>query len=457
MIYLGIDMGSSFTKAAVFDTETCRAIRHTTFPAGRRLPNPDPKQFELRASEQAAVVRGIVDSTLRETGTLDGVLLSTQMHGFVYRHENAPDLYVSWQDSRCTNPMPGRDESFMEFLKKLIPPGKMTDCGVSVKPSLGLCNLYAMLHGESPVPDGGELYTLGSYVIAALTGRSVCHLSNAAPLGLANVKARRWNRELIETLGFQDIRLPEIAAADFEPCGFYETNGVRIPVYPDFGDQQTAILGCMAGPEDVVVNIATASQISVTTGRFSPGEYEVRPYFEQKYLNTISNMPGGRNLDVLINLLREAAERIGGAPVSAKQVWGAVLNGFEQDSRGLSVDMGFYDTPSNVEGGGISHIHPENLGIGPLFSAAFEAMARCYRENIRTLTGYSAPEGGLVFSGGVSWKTPQLLKVVGRETGLPYRLSSMPDEVFAGLFRASLVCSGTIRSLSERPELTLKL
>lgn len=457
MIYLGIDMGSSFTKAAVFDTETCTALRRTVFPASRKLPNPDPKQFELLASEQTAVVKNIIDSTLKETGPVDGVLLSTQMHGFVYRHGGSTDRYVSWQDSRCTNPMPGRGESFMESLKRLIPPERMTACGVYIKPSLGLCNLYAMLHGETPAPDDGELFTLGSYVIAALTGRNVCHLSNAAPLGLADLKTRTWNRELIETLGFQSIRFPEIAASDFEACGYYEKDGARIPVYPDYGDQQTAILGCMTSPEDVVVNIATASQISVTTERFAPGSYEIRPYFEQKYINTISNMPGGRNLDVLVHLLQEAAQKICGEPIPAGRVWEAVLDGFEQDSKGLSVDMGFYDTPSNVEGGSISRIHPENLGVGPLFSAAFEDMARCYRENIRTLTAPDTPGGSLVFSGGVSWKNPQLLKIVGRETGLDYRLSSMPDEVFAGLFRAALICSGTIRSLSEHQELMLKL
>ena len=449
-------MGSSFTKAAVFDTETCRTVRRTVFPAGRRLPDPDPKRFELPAAGLADAVKDIIDGALLKAGALDGILLSTQMHGFVYRYGNAPDLYVSWQDSRCTNPMPGRSESFLEFLGKLIPPGLLTPCGVSLKPSLGLCNLYAMLHGSPPVPGGGELYTLGSYVIAALTGRNVCHLSNAAPLGLADVRARSWNRTLLSALGLQAVRLPEIAPADFEPCGFYETRGIRIPVYPDFGDQQTAVLGCMAEPEDIIVNIATASQIAVTADRFVPGAYEIRPYFERRYLKTISNLPGGRNLDVLIRLLREAAERICGKPVSAKQAWDAVLGGFEQDSKGLAVDPGFYATPANLDGGSISRIRPENLGIGPLFSAAFESMARCYRDSVRALTGPDGPRGGLVFSGGVSWKTPQLLRITGRETGLPYRLSSMPDEVFAGLFRAGLVCSGEIGGLSEQPERTLK-
>ncbi len=457
MIYLGIDIGSSFIKAAAFDTGVCSAVLHTTFPASKKLPDSDPKKFELKADEQVGIVKRIIEDTMLQMGAIDGILLSTQMHGFVYRTAGTPDIYVSWQDSRCTNPMKGQNISYMEYLKHLIPPEKMESCGVYIKPSLGLCNLFAMLHGESPAADNGELFTLGSYVISGLTGNNICHLSNAAPLGLADVTAGAWNRELIEQLGFGKMKFPQIAESDFQICGYYNVNGTKIPVYPDFGDQQTAVLGCMAAPEDIVINIATASQISLTTERFLPGDYEIRPYFENKYINTISNMPGGRNLDVLIHFIRESVEKICHEQVTAKQIWDAVLGEFSQDSRGLSVDMGFYDTPYNVDGGGISHIKPENFGLTALFSAAFENMADCYRRNIATLTGKTGPRGGLVFSGGVSWKNPPLLQIISRETGLDYKLSSIPDEAFAGLFRAALVCSGTCRHLSDRPELTLKL
>lgn len=457
MIYLGIDIGSSFIKAAAFEMDTCRSILHTTFPSSRRLDNPDPKKFELDAGALVLTVREIIHDVMEKTGRIDGIVFSTQMHGFVLHRDGLPDRYISWQDSRCTSPAPSGEKSWMELLKEKIPAERMRSCGVYVKPSLGMCNLYTLLQTEHSAHADGELFTLGSYVISQLTGNNVCHLSNAAPLGLADVPARAWDSGLRELLGFERIRLPKIADSDFQVCGTYRCGESEIPVYPDYGDQQIAILGCLASPEDTIVNIATASQISTFSKEFEPGDYEIRPYFENKYINTISNMPGGRNLDVLIHFIQECAGRITGGEISAKQVWDAVLDGFTQESRGLCVNLGFYDTPANVDGGGISHIKPENFGLNPLFSAAFMQMAHSYSESIQTLSHGAAPRGKLVFSGGVSWKTPQLLRIAGDYTGLPYRLSSIPDEAFSGLFRISLVCSGICRSLSEHPEMVLQL
>lgn len=457
MIYLGIDIGSSFIKAAAFEMETCRSILHTTFPSSKRLDNPDPKYFEIDAQALVATVREIISNVMEKTGRIDGIVLSTQMHGFVLHREGLPDRYVSWQDSRCTNMMPDQKKSWMEFLKEKIPPKRMESCGVYIKPSLGMCNLYTLLQTEHIGSVCGELFTLGSYIISQLTGNNVCHISNAAPLGLANVSTHMWDTDLLEQLGLSQIKLPQIAKSDFCVCGTYRCGDKEIPVYPDFGDQQTAILGSLAEPDDIVVNIATASQISTFSKTFEPGDYEIRPYFENQYINTISNMPGGRNLDVLIGFVQECVSRVCGTDVSVKQVWKSIQDNFEQNSRGLCADLGFYDTPNNVEGGCISHIRPENFGLTPLFSAAFTHMAHAYGKSIETLSRGLAPRGKLVFSGGVSWKTPELLKVVGDYTGLSYSLSSIQDEAFSGLYRIALVCSGICGSLSDHPEMVLQL
>jgi sugar (pentulose or hexulose) kinase len=457
MVYLGIDIGSSFIKAAAFEMETCRSILHTTFPSSKKLDHPNPKYFEMDAQALVDTVRELIRNVMEKTGRIDGIVLSTQMHGFVFRREGVPDRYVSWQDSRCTDRMPDGKKSWMEFLKEKIPPERMKSCGVYIKPSLGMCNLYTLLQTEHIGSASGELFTLGSYIISQLTGNNVCHLSNAAPLGLVNVPARAWDTDLQEQLGFSQIKLPQIAKSDCSVCGTYRCGGKEIPVYPDFGDQQAAILGCLAEPDDTIVNIATASQISTFSKTFEPGDYEIRPYFEGQYINTISNMPGGRNLDVLIRFVQECASRVSGSDVSIQQVWKSILDNFEQNSRDLCVDLGFYDTPDHVEGGAISHIRPENFGLTPLFSAAFTHMAHAYGKSIQTLSRGHMPRGKLVFSGGVSWKTPQLLKVVGDYTSLPYRLSSIPDEAFSGLFRIALVCSGICSSLSDHPEMVLQL
>ncbi|MEM1485771.1 FGGY family carbohydrate kinase [Oscillospiraceae bacterium PP1C4] len=452
MRYIGIDIGSSFVKAAVFDLESHQIVCSSKWPSAGRLSDPDPRKFEIRVGDFVNTVRDTIYEAVKNTGKLDGILLSTQMHGFVYSTRGREDRYVSWQDCRCVNPLPGTRQSAMEYLKEQFLPSDMEKCGTYLKPSLGMCNLYALLQSNQTISDDGELYTLGSYVISSLTGNNICHASNAAPLGLFDVVAHQWSKGIIEKAGFGKIKLPKIAQSDFEVCGYYRCCGQEIPVYPDYGDQQTAILGCLSQDADMVVNIATASQLSVTTAKFTPGDYEIRPYFENKYINTISNMPGGRNLAVLTDFLGEICEQIGGCEVTTSQVWNAVLKEFEPDSQGLRIDTDFYATPASVDGGSISGITPANLSIRSLFTAAFEDMAEKYSRGIRTLLGDDSTKGRLVFSGGVSWKTPQLLELVSRTTGIPYTLSSIPDEVFHGLFRIALVCAGICRSLDDKPE-----
>ena len=47
-------------------------------------------------------VKELLDQGTREYGDLTSLLLSTQMHGFVYRTGQTPEpVYVSWQDMRC--------------------------------------------------------------------------------------------------------------------------------------------------------------------------------------------------------------------------------------------------------------------------------------------------------------------------------------------------------------------
>jgi sugar (pentulose or hexulose) kinase len=456
MKYIAIDIGSSFLKSALFDLKLCKILDQNKIPATNKMENSDANYFEIPAQQLHDAVKAVIDGYTERFGDICGVVFSTQMHGFIYCHSSREDIYISWQDSRCLNKMRESGKSYMEHLQEVFGREEMTECGVYIKPSLGLCNLYAMLHGKTREEKSGELFTLGSYLIAKLTGNNICHITNAAPLGMVNIVKGQWNEAVIKKLGFEHISLPEIAKSDFEVCGTYLSNGQELKIYPDFGDQQTAILGCMAGEKDVVINIATASQISSTTDRFIPGPYETRPYFEGKYINTISNMPSGRNLDVLIDFIKAATEKIASTQVKTEQIWKTLLESFQYNSNGLKVNMGFYCTPDQLNGGGINGIRPHNFDLNTLFSAAFENMAETYGKNIKVLCGEGKKVDKLVCSGGVSWRIPQLLRIISQITGYDHALSAIPDEVFSGLFRVALVCTGVCENLNDKKEITLK-
>ncbi len=455
MRYIGIDIGSSFIKSALIDVDSFSVIAQHKFPSPARTPLEDNKKFEIPASSLLAIVISLIDNYTKEYKDIAGVIFSTQMHGFVYHVDGMEDVYISWQDMRCLNEMPGQNNSYMGYLKEVFPARNMINCGVYIKPSLGLCNLFTLFKSGN-VPANGTLYTLGSYIIFKLTGNHVCHIMNAAPWGLVDLVKHSWNPSILNVIGFNKIRLPELVTNEFEPCGTLISNGQTIRVFPDFGDQQVAILGSIPEKDDVVLNIATASQVSITKDTFIPGDYEVRPYFEGRYINTISNLPAGRNLDVLIHFIQELISLVAEVDVTAAQIWEKMRKDFSFDSKGIKMNTGFYETPKNLDGGCISGIKADNLSLHNIFPAAFEDMAKTYSENIRILCG-SAGYHRLVCAGGVSWRIPELLKMIGLVTSHTCVLSAIPDEALSGLFRIALVCAGTCKDLQETKELTLKL
>ena len=432
---LGIDIGSSYIKAGVISTGKEALIQQTNFPAPHKLPSANPLVYELDAEELYNTIHKIIHTTAASV-PLDSILFSTQMHGFVYQTKSRPERYISWQDSRCTSPQKN-GISVLDMMKAFISEEEMEVSGVQLKPSLGMCNLYALLQEEDAPPDDGTLFTLGSYLIWRLTGNNICHITNAAPLGLVNVPQKSWNNRVIDALSFSKITFPDIASEEFRPAGYCFAEGQKIPVYPDYGDQQVSIAGACSTPDDAVINIATACQLSRNTHVFIPGSYEVRPYFEQTYINTISNMPGGRNLSVFIRFLKEAVQLFTGKQIEESDMWDIINNTLGPDSGDLKTEMYFYPTNEHLLGGKISHITPNNLHISNLFQAAYEHIAEEYAKNLPLLEEASKIKR-LIFSGGVSWKNAQLIDTAARRIELPYKRSPIPDETFNGLYRLSL-------------------
>lgn len=448
-----VDLGSSYVKSAILDMESGRVLEEEKRQSPARKIYEDKLLFEVPAVEYVEIVKDLLERWSKRYRDLDSLLLSTQMHGFIYEVPGEEDpVYISWQDMRCLHLRPGGG-TYLEWLQSQLSRQDMEDCGVYLKPSLGLCNLHTFLEENPSIVRGGTLYTLGSYVIRKLTGHNICHISNAAPWGLVDVKHGRWSGELLKRMGFEDIKLPTLAETDFQSCGSILMNGCRIQVYPDYGDQQIAVLGSMPEEGEGLINIATASQVSRISEDFCCGAYEIRPFFEGRFLNTISNMPSGRGLDVLVRFLTESVELLTGRKLEIGEFWECVEKQFDYNPQGLLADMSFYATPSKLDGGEIRGITQNNLSVNSLFSAAFCDMAKTYRSNLEVLFG-GHPMKQLVCSGGVSWKRPELVEIISHITGCPCRLSVSDDEALEGLYRAALCCSGLCKDLNTAGEWT---
>lgn len=454
MVYIAIDIGSTYIKSSLLNPDSGVISERNRAEVAPKIQQENSLRYEVDMGRILAAVRGILDGYTSRRRDIAGILLSTQMHGFVYSDStSSEEKYISWQDARCLEPVDDSGKTVLDLLGERITIEEMRPTGVYLKPALGLCNLYALIRERGGVPaQGATLYTLGSYLIEKLTGRNVCHITNAAPIGLADVFHGCWNKSLIEKLGFSGIRFPEMATA-MEACGYYEADGQRIAVYPDVGDVQASVCGSGAVAGDVAVNMGTAGQVvmlhnTAGIGRGDPRYYEIRPYFDGLYCHTISRMPSGRNLDVLAELVRQIGGRVFGQEISLAEVWRRLGScGESADSQGLRVDTSFYETPEHLADGAILHIHRANLTLENLFSAAYADLGRVYAGYIHMMeeaVGQKARR--LVFCGGAVRANPMIRRAIEETVGLRGVLSVSGDEVHEGLMK---IACGIERAKAE--------
>lgn len=447
MKFITVDIGSTFIKAGLFDVSNQIQMEKVKYPTPPKNPDPDSTHYENNAQEFVDVIKGIIHYFCKNHPDTAGLLFSTQQHGCVICHPQLEtDVYISWQDTRCLKKRSQAGPSYMQELKERFSRADMQENGVYIKPALALCNLYALFE-ETGLMRTNEtrIHTLGSYLIEKLTGNSVCHITNAAPLGFADIRKNQWRRDMLDKIGLGFVVLPEITD-QMICCGYYQEGDQRLAVFPDVGDVQTSVYGTDAEDGDLIINIGTSGQLIYITDQFLPGNYEIRPYYENNYCNVISCMPGGRNFDVQINYIRDIGASVFGVSWSKEEIWN-VISRMEADpcTEGLEVDCGFYELPDQLADGNIRHINHTNFKLTNVIQATAADFGKKYRQYADYLWREGNRRGTVHFSGGAILKNEMLQKTICREMGLESAVCASDDEVFKGMQKLVMQCVERIK------------
>lgn len=205
------------------------------------------------------------------------ILFSVQMHGYILRMKTGTVLpYVSWRDQRAEQFFAAGD--YQRTLPRLS--------GTSYKANLAPVSLQYRERVEGlSLSDILELYTLGSYLVFRLTGNNATHVTDAAATGFFDVKGNAFS-----PWGFC---LPQ-AVSNVSPVGIFEGK----EIYPVVGDQQAVIASLSEEDlsESYILNLGTAAQICCVGKEylaFEESRSECRPFFQDKYLYTITGLCGG--------------------------------------------------------------------------------------------------------------------------------------------------------------------
>jgi xylulokinase len=446
MSFIGIDLGTTFIKGAVLNLETqeLHHVRRTPFPP--KLENTAPLACEFDPNEILTAVRRLIAELALHAPDCEGIVMCSQMHGMVLMNGRGEIMSncVTWRDQRVLMPHPLGSGSYYQVLTGRIDPRHVKQLGNELDPGRPLCYLF-WFREQGKLAAGLVPVSLPDFVLSVLCGSAPgVEITNAGAYGALNLETLNWHEEVIEELGLGHLHWPVIRKPG-EVVGHLTMQGTRIPCYTPVGDYQCALAGSLFGAEEVSLNVATGSQVSRMTPELTLGDCQTRPFFEGKFLNTYTSPPGGRALNVLIDLLCYLARSQG---LDVRDPWEAIAQAVEEvTDTDLEVDLNFFPTPRG-DRGRIANIRGDNLTLGHLFRAAFQNMA----DNFYDCAVRLCPEKSwknLLFSGGLVCKLEVLRNVIQQRFAASYRITPFEEDTLFGLLILASVFTGRAPSVEE--------
>ncbi|HVJ66813.1 MAG TPA: FGGY family carbohydrate kinase [Caulifigura sp.] len=431
---LGLDLGSTSIKAAILNLETGQVERIVSRP----FPGPRAPQsgwFEIGVDEVASRSRELLTQLVEVAPDCNRLLTCGQMGGLslVDSKGQAKSPYISWRDQRSLMPCPDGG-TFFDSLKQRLSARDLDAIGRELRVGSTITLLcWLVENGQRPANDLFPV-TLVDAVIANLCGSPPVTEPTQA-LGLLDLSTLQHHRPLFDAAGVPDIQRSRIATVG-DVVGECRIGDVTLRCHPAVGDQQAALVGVGLGDDELSVNCSTGSQVSRITREITTGEFQIRPYFDGRLLNTVAQLPAGRSLNVLVDLLTELARAEG---VELRRVWETIgTRSAVEPPEELDVDLAFFSGPVG-DHGRIARITTENLNVGALFRAAFRNMAENYGLCADRVSG-GRPIAAAVISGGLTNKLPVLRDMIARRLDCLIRESCESEETLTGLLKLAQAC-----------------
>ncbi len=423
---LGIDIGSSSIKAAILNLDKA-TIDHSTFAAFPENKDHLPSgHFEIDLSAILEKTTALLNKLLTIVPDVHAIFVSSQMGGVVVLDANGRPAtnYLSWRDQR-TLQSHVNGQSYFAAAQNAIADASLAEMGNELKPG-STTSLLFWLQQKGYLTSGMMAVTLGAFVVSQLTGQPPA-VEHSEAIGVWNMRTGQWHVLALEKLGLGNLRLPEVAHADVA-IGHYTFGGRRYPVFPAVGDHPSSLLGVDLAEGELSINASTRSQVSRRTSQLCLGDWQTRFAIGSGYLNTITHLPAGRSLQVLVELVSQIGQ------VSSSQAWGKIVEAVEISSDSdLRVDLSFFDGPMG-NSGSISGITLDNLTVGGLFRTAFKNMADNYAKCARRLDP-NLKFDRIVLSGGLTQRVPFLRKAIVDKFNSPVRECPEADDALLGLLR----------------------
>lgn len=263
--YLGVDIGTTSTKAVAFSEKGEMVAIHSSFYA---MHHPHEGWSEQDPEEIVAAVVTAVNTVLKQLAPHPPrfVSFSGAMHSLIAVDSNGAPLTpcIIWADNRAATIASElrRSEQGAAFYRVT---------GVPLHPMSPLCKLLWL---KSETPDlfhrAARFIGIKEYVIYRLFGDAVVDSSVASATGLLNLETLQWDQDILDFIGITEDRLFTVVSPDYKVFSRVVDPGWLVPphtpVVVGASDGALANLGVGAlGRHTLAVTIGTSSALRVVT------------------------------------------------------------------------------------------------------------------------------------------------------------------------------------------------
>ena len=418
MLVLLADFGASRIKAAIGDTAAGKILASKDYPSGTPVFSQN-QHCEVSLKEiQTALTRLLNDFSDFD---ISGVFISSEMHGFLVADKDNTPLtpYISWKDERCLTTYKNSD--YFSVLNEKTANAFRDVTGMTARPCFPFYNAFAFLQ-ENPQSKPVKILTLADYLASLFEDCSnQTHITMAAGLGFFNVREKAYEQSFIDACG-KNISFNAVSDK-VVPTAYWRKNGKNIPVYTGVGDHQCAVFGADNNETTVSFNLGTGSQISVVSAQ-TQTQTDLRPFFDGKFLHTITHIPSGRALAVYAGFLGNTAfDEIDH------------LTAQELEDSSLDFDLAVFESAANFKGyHGISNIREKTLTRQNWLASLIRSYADQYLSLLQRFT-LEKHVKTVVLSGGISRRIPALREYFKHHLPYDVVVADITEETFFGLLK----------------------
>ena len=418
---IGIDIGTTSICLVSYcvasgKTEAIMQAENAFCPGTFRQ---DPQQIYL-------CVKEMLDRMIEETGNVDVIGVSSQMHGILYldKSGNAVTPYYTWK-TECGD-QPFKEGTYAKWLSDKT--------GYAMHTGYGSVTHF-FLQETNQIPEEADVFTnIGDYLVMRLCDLKLpqMHSSIAASMGGFRLEDGSFDFEKLQEAGINTAYYPKVNEK-VEIAGMYQ----NIPVVWAVGDNQASFYAAAGEADEMLsVNVGTGSQVSffdrtlleVKTG-------EIRPFTEQGYLYVQASVNGGKVYERLAEFFQDSVRLFTGIRVDKAEIYQKMEEAaLEKPETELRVFPLLYGSRTDKDSAGtVEGLTAENFYPADVIRAYTAGMARELYEAYRQFPEELRRGKTTIVASGNGIRRNRILRQdIERAFGMPVILRQVKEEAAAG-------------------------